>query len=83
MICQCNRHGRWHSEEHYGSCPVKIFFNFMPVEDEPYDLSCVSISFYPLSGIKPTGMKNEQKNLTPDLASDLIIVRELTLQLLQ
>lgn len=28
MICQCNRHDRRHSGEHYGSCTVKMFLNF-------------------------------------------------------
>lgn len=60
-----------------------MFLNFIPVGDEPYNLSCVSINFYPLSGIKPIGMKEEWKNLTPELASDLATVCELTLQLLQ
>lgn len=48
-----------------------MFLNLIPVGDEPYNPSCVSINFYPLSCIKPMGMKDEWKDLTPDLASDL------------
>lgn len=47
-----------------------MFLSLVPVGDEPCNLSCVSINFYPLSCIKPIGMRDEWKNLTPDLASE-------------
>lgn len=59
-----------------------MFLRLILVGDEPFNLSCVSINFYTLSCIKSFGTRDEWKNLTPELTSDLAVC-ELTLQLWQ
>lgn len=60
-----------------------MFHSISPARDEPCNLSCDSIHLNQPSCMKSIGTKDEWKNLTPALASDLTTVCELTLQLWQ